>query len=510
MAPGVASDLVGSDIDDQVLIQQADAEAAGLPAPQDQTDKRMVRVVAGLFLTAMAARSWIPDLTSGWRLDENLTAWIVSDGFDDAVSRSWNHQGQSPVYFAALWIWSQVAGSSVVALRLPSVVAGIATAWHLRALGSTLDRRVTGELAAVLVFGFSTGLVDARPYSMLLLALVIAARFGHAWSTSPRSWLGVGWVVFAALAIAMHPFAVYGLLAQAIFLVVGLRAHRTAREAIGLVGLGAVLIAPLVPQWLSLSDRSAGLVLVDLPNGGDLVAGLMPVPVGAAAIAGVLWSRRHWTGTPWTSTAAWFVAMWAVVPVLGLFAQSYVSGDSVFISYYHSPSLPGLALMVAGLTVRATRPRSTTVVLATFALVAVLLTGPTPSHDWRTSVEVADAAPHPTRVWTMSAYIEASDASVFADAGSRAYLNAPFTLAGAGDDLYGLPLNLDTEVNRQYVAALVDDALATQSNVVIIQRNDKRYDGANEAARMLREAGFVETDRHFPAGLTVTVLGRKG
>jgi len=108
----------------------------------------------------------------------------------------------------------------------------------------------------------------------------------------------------------------------------------------------------------------------------------------------------------------------------------------------------------------------------------------------------------------MSAYIEANDASVFADGASGDYLNAPFRVVGADGPLYGLPLQLDSAPNAQYVEQLVANALDDELRVVIIQRNDKRYRGADQAGEALVGAGYRQIDAQFPAGLTVTVFDR--
>lgn len=38
-------------------------------------------------------------LFSDYRFDENITGWVSSDGLWDTIVRSWNNQGQSPLYF---------------------------------------------------------------------------------------------------------------------------------------------------------------------------------------------------------------------------------------------------------------------------------------------------------------------------------------------------------------------------------------------------------------------------
>lgn len=472
----------------------------------DERESPRVRAVAVLFLMVMAVRTWIPDLLSGPRLDENLTAWIVSGDLGDAIGRSWRHQGQSPLYFAVLWLWGQVFGTSMVVLRVPSLVAGIAASWNLRSLGKTFDRRLTGDLAGVMVFGFSTGLTDARPYSFLILALVVAARCGVAWAATARRRSGLCWVFAAAVAIYMHPFAVYALAAQLMWVVRGLRSGNQSRHVLGLAALGLVLVAPIIPQLLSLQNRSGGLVLVELPDLASLLAALLPLQVGVAGVAVLLWCRDLRTEVTTWRPIVHFVVAWAALPAIGLFVQSHVTGDSVFLEHYYSGAFPGAALVCAMLLARAWRTFSPAIGLAVFGVAAIVLIGPTPSHDWPAAVAVATELQVDTDVWTMAAYIEANDASVFADGPSSDYLNAPFRIAGASGPLYGLPLQLDDEANAEYVAGLVDRALQARRHVVIVQRNDKRYPGADQAAQALIDAGYVEVDRQVPAGLTVTVL----
>jgi len=323
MARSLALEPDGFDLDDGS--ETRPVEADGSPETTDAYEWSKTRVILWAFVGLMVARTWLPDLTNGFRLDENLTAWIVSDGFGDAVSRSWTHQGQSPLYFSLLWMWTQIAGSSVVAMRLPSVVAGLCAAWNLRRLGEDLDRSFTGNLAGFALLGFNTGFTDARPYSFLLLALVIAARFAHSWSTGSHRWSGLGWVVAAAVAIYMHPFAIYALLPQMLFVWRGIHAGRSVREVFGLLVLAMALVAPIVPQVLALRERSAGLVLVDLPDVFTFISGLVPVQIGSAALAGLVWCRRSRLDAKPRREAMVFAGLWATLPAFGLFAQSHLT-----------------------------------------------------------------------------------------------------------------------------------------------------------------------------------------
>ena len=167
---------------DQRAREPAGTGRADDPGLDEPADPRLRAVVVGA--GAVSVVMWSIAMTWGWQLDETLTAWVTGDGFADAVGRAQEYQGQSPLYFAGLWVWRQVVGDSEFWLRVPSAIAVIAAAWHVRELGRAWDRDATGWIAAgmfLTTVNVATRATTARPYAFLVLLAVWSMRLLWRW-----------------------------------------------------------------------------------------------------------------------------------------------------------------------------------------------------------------------------------------------------------------------------------------------------------------------------------------
>jgi mannosyltransferase len=155
-------------------------------------------------------------------------------------------------YYVFLHFWTQVAGTSEVALRLPSIVAmagGVALAAELgRRLFNPLTGLVTG-LILCLVPNTTRYAAEARPYAfacffsvLALLLLLGAVRRGH-----PYRWVGYGLSV--TLLGLSHLLALTTLVAHAAMIAMVAWRGRRRRRRLALTWSGTALVAllPLLP-----------------------------------------------------------------------------------------------------------------------------------------------------------------------------------------------------------------------------------------------------------------------
>lgn len=84
-----------------------------------------------------------------------------------------------PAYYLLLWGWAKVWGYSEIALRLPSVLAGLALIWVVDRLANSLDMTRPARLLATGLTALAPFQVyysqEVRVYSMLMLACSLAA-----------------------------------------------------------------------------------------------------------------------------------------------------------------------------------------------------------------------------------------------------------------------------------------------------------------------------------------------
>ena len=172
-----------------------------------------------------------------------------------------------PLYYVIMWGWVGLFGESEIALRLPSVLAGVAcipVAWYtLQAIG--VQPKVA-TLAAVWVAVGPSQIYfsqEARMYTIFQLVLLLAV-----WGVASRRWVMV--FIFTALLLWLHNYG--GIFAMVLF------AYATAREPasklirpILAIGLAGVTWLP----WLSVLANQMVTVAsgywIEPPHPGDIV-----------------------------------------------------------------------------------------------------------------------------------------------------------------------------------------------------------------------------------------------
>jgi mannosyltransferase len=234
-----------------------------------------------------------------------------------------------PLHYLLLAIWMRLAGDGELALRLPSALAGTLLLPALFQVGRRLLGR-EGALITLLLAALSPALIwlsqDVRSQYMLVLLLATGATWLLLHAVRRPRWYG--WLLYAllaALAMYIHYYALFALLAHGLYLLAG---RRRLLEPWLLSGLLALLLfSPWLraasPGWLSQLLDPGGLDFADYLAmvGQELVTGAA-VPLRVArwlallallvAAAGFrhLRSRRPATAL---LLAAWLmVALWGI------------------------------------------------------------------------------------------------------------------------------------------------------------------------------------------------------
>jgi mannosyltransferase len=248
------------------------------------------------------------------------------------------------LYYAAITPWTLVAGTSELALRLPSVVASAVACALLVVLARPLfGRRVA--LVGGLFLATSPFVVQwsqqARSYSFVLAAGVLATllllRAIAAGSRAAWTWYGLG----LTLVFVLQP--VSALVLVPAHVVLGLR-ERKAVLPHGLLAVCLVIVLGIpwaffrarqtpVDNWLERpSLEVAGRALLDIS--GAFGVGL------ALAIIGIVMLRRQGRG----GDALW-LGTWAFAPFALALAASFIR--PVFLDRYLITAAPAFALLAA-------------------------------------------------------------------------------------------------------------------------------------------------------------------
>ena len=197
----------------------------------------------------------------GLSLDENSSLGQAKLGIADLIHQLASKNVHVPLYHVLLHEWIRVAGTSDVALRIPSVAAGTAAIPLLYLLGRQLFNPATGLVAAA--FGaFSPVWVwhsdEARMYP-LLLCLGLASTYALLRALERGGlarWLT--YAILSGLCLYTHYFAALLLLAHAAAaLLFGERNRR--RDWLLAVSLAVALFIPWIYLMIRLRLQQQGL-----------------------------------------------------------------------------------------------------------------------------------------------------------------------------------------------------------------------------------------------------------
>jgi mannosyltransferase len=220
-------------------------------------------LVCGLMVLAAAIRIVVINTQSYWT-DEALTAFEASLRFGSMVNVVLHVETTPPLYFVLIWAWGHIFGTTAIALRSVSVLAGIAVVPIAYLCGRDLASRRAGVLAAAFVtvnpflIWYSQ---EARAY-MLLVALSGASFlwFVRALQEPSRRAL-TWWAVYSSLALMTHFFAAFLVATEAVWLLWMART-RVVAAAVAVVALVEVAMVPFAlldsghgPGWIALIPR---------------------------------------------------------------------------------------------------------------------------------------------------------------------------------------------------------------------------------------------------------------
>jgi mannosyltransferase len=202
-------------------------------------------------LTALAAALRLPTLGSQslW-LDETLTGGLARGSLGDLFHTVAGQEANPPLFYLLEWAWTRVAGTSEVALRLPSALFGIA----LVPVAFAIGRRLGGQRAAValgalvavnpLLVYYSQ---EARGYAAVALACAIGFLFLlDALEGKPRA--AAWWALASAVALGCHYFAIFPVAIEAAILLA--RRGRSVLPALGGLTVAGAALLPLISEQI--------------------------------------------------------------------------------------------------------------------------------------------------------------------------------------------------------------------------------------------------------------------
>ncbi|HKT01024.1 MAG TPA: glycosyltransferase family 39 protein, partial [Rugosimonospora sp.] len=283
--------------------------------------------------------------------DEYITYYAARLSWADLFRLLGNIDIVHALYYLCMHFWIQVAGTSMLALRLPSIVAMAVAAGALTVLGTQLFDRVVGVLAGLLFATFpavSRYAQEARSYAWVT-ALAVLCTLALLYALRRPSWRR--WLPYGAclLALTYLHFVAALLIAPHALLVWRARRHDgvPARPWLYATGAVALLAAPMLylasgqkgqvdwvtDDWLAITKYPNDLFYSHTIAWTVVVVGLF----GAVAIGA---THRHLLAP---------LAVWALLPPLFCYLTFPIA--HLFLAKYVLFTLPAWALLCAAAVV---------------------------------------------------------------------------------------------------------------------------------------------------------------
>jgi O-antigen/teichoic acid export membrane protein len=359
---------------------------------------RELLALAGLCVVAAVLRL---ATTRGLWVDEAISVRQAQLPFSEMIADVRDSDVHPPLHHAVLWLDVRLFGTSELAVRLPSLLAGVALVPALLWTGTVLYNRRTGWVAAGLgaIAPFCVWYSqEARMYSLFMLFATIAVG---AQVQALRRGLRVDWLVYSAATAALawtQYFAVLPVLVQQLAFAVA--AFNRRRDRVELrtfcrnwAASSVLVVAALLPllpfihdQWIAYTNRSSGLVPGQAGAASSSIGGVISIYAVAANLIWAIWGY-HADATMVQLAALWPLLMLLALVMLGrgrsrqtallvalvaaplaaLFVVGSVKRD-LFELRYFSGAVPMLLLLGARLVTVLSRAWTTLIVGAAMAL----------------------------------------------------------------------------------------------------------------------------------------------
>jgi len=364
-----------------------------------------VIAVGGLCVVAAAVRL---ASTRGLWVDEAISVRQASLPFGEMLADMRTTDVHPPLHHAVLWVTVRLFGTSELAVRLPSLLAGVALVPVMYKAGAAVYDRRTGLIAAALatVAPFCVWYSqEARMYSLFMLFAALAV---YAQVMAVRRGRSADWLLYAVASAAMlwtQYFAVLPIAVQQLgFVWVAWSRRRDRRALVGLVkgwaATTALIVLAVLPltgiisaQFEAYSHRSDGLSAPSQAGAGSsTIGGTISIYAAGANLIWAVWGY-HADGVMAQIAAVWPLGMLGgllllgrgrrgasvlllalvVVPMAALFAVGSMKRD-LFELRYFSGAVP-VALLLGARLVSATTRRRGAVAVAGVLVVGTMAIG---------------------------------------------------------------------------------------------------------------------------------------
>ena len=216
--------------------------------------------LAALLVLAAALRLSTLDLQSFWYDEAYVPVHTLHPSLMATLRSVEHRENTPPLWYVLIWGWSRIFGTGMLALRLPSALAGIATVAVAWGIGQELAGRRAAIATAALVATnplFVWYSQEARAYGLFVFMAALAMWCWLRADADPTPGRLTAFAASGAAALATHYFAVFLLAPMCLWLLRRRERWRLALPAVAAIVLVGAALVPLAltqgghgTQWI--------------------------------------------------------------------------------------------------------------------------------------------------------------------------------------------------------------------------------------------------------------------
>jgi len=460
---------------------------------------------------------WIVPSRLSLNIDEAVTFWSIGGDLSEMVRKVTSFQNQTPFYYCLLKLSAIAFGTTELALRSVSLLAGLGSTVLVFFLGARISGRRAGFLAAfffVMLPPVITAATTARSYAVAILFSLAASFLFWLWLDTGRKLHLFLYAVCFALSVYGHfLFGAAAVMHGCWFLLSpARRSFRHLMHFISALCFSALLLLPASNQIHSIRSRQSVLSYSGTPASFDLLFALVPqgllISFGLALIFALFESREN-TGALKLIPRGGLIRLllWWLAPATICFAVSRLSSSPIFIERYFSWGAPAFALLMGTAIASFPARRADAAGAIAFAVAQLFVLHQTyrGTEDWGSAidelrkVESRDQLP----VLAYTGLVEARDPA-WLTGEHRDYLLSPFSYYPISTGALALPAGCAPGPEKQYINSEIMPRIASAQKIALIVRmtliaaGDKPLLSDEYFQRCLESRGFrLEEALHY-------------
>lgn len=315
--------------------------------------KRLLHTIVALilFVLSLGFHSQHLDFAS-YELDEAVHLWFAQMPYETVIEKAADDPNP-PVYNLIISSWVKQFGVHEASTRLFSAIVGSLAVVMMFLFGARNFGFRVGLFAALF---FCLSPVQyrfthmARPYALLMFAVVLSYGFLLEWYRKPRKFRdGFFYYLATSLMIYVHPTSVFNIPAQGLILLFG--SKRSVKNlVVSVIPLASALLTYLIWFMVIPYFERSHQMWFQPPSWSDIeyVLGVFygnsyVLFVQVFALLLILFRRKK---IDWTKSKLWLVSIWAIIPFVSSIGFSYLI-KPIFQDKYILTVQPGMMLLLA-------------------------------------------------------------------------------------------------------------------------------------------------------------------